>query len=67
MVLRDGRKVFEGPEAELLASKDPYVSKFTRRPRRPGRTTDGQATGVQQRDETGILGRLYSSEMPGRA
>jgi phospholipid/cholesterol/gamma-HCH transport system ATP-binding protein len=30
MVMRDGRLVFEGPQAELEASKDPYVSKFVK-------------------------------------
>jgi phospholipid/cholesterol/gamma-HCH transport system ATP-binding protein len=28
MVLRDGKLVFEGAQAELEASKDPYISKF---------------------------------------
>jgi phospholipid/cholesterol/gamma-HCH transport system ATP-binding protein len=31
VVLRDGRIVFEGSEAELLASSDPYVSSFSGR------------------------------------
>lgn len=30
MVLRDGRLVFEGPQTELEASQDPYVSKFVK-------------------------------------
>ena len=30
MVLRDGRLVFEGPQADLEASKDPYISKFVK-------------------------------------
>jgi ABC-type transporter Mla maintaining outer membrane lipid asymmetry ATPase subunit MlaF len=28
MVLRDGKLVFEGTQAELEASHDPYISKF---------------------------------------
>jgi phospholipid/cholesterol/gamma-HCH transport system ATP-binding protein len=32
MVLREGRLVFEGNQTELEASKDPYVSKFVKRP-----------------------------------
>jgi phospholipid/cholesterol/gamma-HCH transport system ATP-binding protein len=31
MVLREGRLVFEGSQAELEASQDPYVSKFVKR------------------------------------
>lgn len=31
MVLRDGRLIFEGEQAEIEASKDPYVSKFVKR------------------------------------
>jgi phospholipid/cholesterol/gamma-HCH transport system ATP-binding protein len=38
VVLRDGRIVFEGSEAELLASSDPYVSAFSGRPSRPALT-----------------------------
>jgi len=30
MVLREGRLVFEGPQGELEASKDPYISKFVK-------------------------------------
>src|SRR5579862_7615315 len=30
MVLREGRLIFEGPQAELEASHDPYVSKFVK-------------------------------------
>jgi phospholipid/cholesterol/gamma-HCH transport system ATP-binding protein len=30
MLLREGRLVFEGPQAELEASKDPYISKFVK-------------------------------------
>jgi len=30
MVLREGRLIFEGPQPELEASKDPYVSKFVK-------------------------------------
>ena len=30
MVLREGRLVFEGPQAELEASADPYISKFVK-------------------------------------
>jgi len=30
MVLREGRLVFEGQQAELEASKDPYISKFVK-------------------------------------
>jgi phospholipid/cholesterol/gamma-HCH transport system ATP-binding protein len=30
MVLREGRLIFEGPQAELEASQDPYVSKFVK-------------------------------------
>ena len=30
MVLREGRLVFEGPQTELEASKDPYISKFVK-------------------------------------
>jgi ABC-type transporter Mla maintaining outer membrane lipid asymmetry ATPase subunit MlaF len=30
MILREGRLVFEGPQAELEASKDPYISKFVK-------------------------------------
>jgi phospholipid/cholesterol/gamma-HCH transport system ATP-binding protein len=32
MVLREGRLVFEGNQAELEASPDPYISKFVKRP-----------------------------------
>lgn len=32
MVLRDGRLVFEGNQADLEASRDPYISKFVKRP-----------------------------------
>jgi len=31
MVLRDGKLLFEGTQAELEASRDPYISKFRRR------------------------------------
>jgi phospholipid/cholesterol/gamma-HCH transport system ATP-binding protein len=31
LVLREGRRVFDGPLAELKASADPYVSKFVKR------------------------------------
>jgi phospholipid/cholesterol/gamma-HCH transport system ATP-binding protein len=31
MVLREGRLIFEGPQAELEASQDPYISKFVKR------------------------------------
>lgn len=31
MVLREGRLVFEGSQAELEASQDPYISKFVKR------------------------------------
>lgn len=34
MVLRDGRLTFEGTQAELEASSDPYVNKFVKRPER---------------------------------
>jgi len=34
MVLREGHLVFEGPQAELESSKDPYVAKFIKRPER---------------------------------
>jgi phospholipid/cholesterol/gamma-HCH transport system ATP-binding protein len=34
MVLREGRLVFEGGQAELEDSKDPYVTKFIKRPER---------------------------------
>jgi phospholipid/cholesterol/gamma-HCH transport system ATP-binding protein len=30
MVLREGRLVFEGPQAEIEASEDPYISKFVK-------------------------------------
>ena len=30
MVLREGRMVFEGPQTELEASQDPYISKFVK-------------------------------------
>lgn len=30
MVLREGRLVFEGPQTELEASQDPYISKFVK-------------------------------------
>ena len=30
MVLREGRLVFEGPQPELEASQDPYISKFVK-------------------------------------
>jgi len=30
MVLREGRLVFEGPQAEIEASQDPYISKFVK-------------------------------------
>jgi len=32
MVLREGRLVFEGGQADLEASADPYISKFVKRP-----------------------------------
>jgi phospholipid/cholesterol/gamma-HCH transport system ATP-binding protein len=32
MVLREGRLIFEGKQTELEASKDPYISKFVKRP-----------------------------------
>ncbi|MES1260121.1 MAG: ATP-binding cassette domain-containing protein [Acidobacteriota bacterium] len=32
MVLREGRLVFEGKQAELEASADPYIGKFVKRP-----------------------------------
>jgi phospholipid/cholesterol/gamma-HCH transport system ATP-binding protein len=32
MVLREGRLIFEGNQAELEASADPYISKFVKRP-----------------------------------
>ena len=32
MVLHEGRLVFEGNQAELEASSDPYISKFVKRP-----------------------------------
>lgn len=32
LVLRQGRVVFDGPQAELEASTDPYVANFVRRP-----------------------------------
>ena len=32
MVLREGRLIFEGGQAELEASSDPYISKFVKRP-----------------------------------
>jgi phospholipid/cholesterol/gamma-HCH transport system ATP-binding protein len=32
MVLQEGRLVFEGKQAELEASKDPYISKFVKQP-----------------------------------
>ena len=31
MMLREGRLVFEGPQGELEASQDPYISKFVKR------------------------------------
>ena len=31
MVMREGRLIFEGPQDELEASKDPYVAKFVKR------------------------------------
>lgn len=30
LVLREGKLVFEGTQAELVASRDPYISKFTK-------------------------------------
>jgi phospholipid/cholesterol/gamma-HCH transport system ATP-binding protein len=30
MVLREGRLVFEGPQTDLEASNDPYISKFVK-------------------------------------
>jgi phospholipid/cholesterol/gamma-HCH transport system ATP-binding protein len=30
MVLREGRLIFEGPQTELEASQDPYISKFVK-------------------------------------
>jgi len=30
LVLREGKLVFEGTQTELVASRDPYISKFTR-------------------------------------
>jgi phospholipid/cholesterol/gamma-HCH transport system ATP-binding protein len=35
MVLREGRLVFEGKQAELEASSDSYISKFVKRPEPP--------------------------------
>jgi phospholipid/cholesterol/gamma-HCH transport system ATP-binding protein len=32
MVLREGRLVFEGNQADLEISRDPYISKFVKRP-----------------------------------
>jgi phospholipid/cholesterol/gamma-HCH transport system ATP-binding protein len=32
MVLRDGRLIFEGNQADLESSGDPYISKFVKRP-----------------------------------
>jgi phospholipid/cholesterol/gamma-HCH transport system ATP-binding protein len=32
MVLREGRLIFEGNQADLEASSDPYISKFVKRP-----------------------------------
>ncbi len=32
MVLREGRLVFEGNQADLESSKDPYISRFVKRP-----------------------------------
>ncbi len=32
MVLREGRLAFEGNQADLEASADPYISKFVKRP-----------------------------------
>lgn len=32
MVLKEGRLVFEGPQADLEASQDSYISKFVKRP-----------------------------------
>lgn len=32
MVLREGRLIFEGKQAELEASQDPYISSFVKRP-----------------------------------
>jgi phospholipid/cholesterol/gamma-HCH transport system ATP-binding protein len=32
MVLREGRLIFEGGQAELEASSDPYITKFVKRP-----------------------------------
>ena len=32
MVLREGRLIFEGSQAELEASSDPYIEKFVKRP-----------------------------------
>jgi phospholipid/cholesterol/gamma-HCH transport system ATP-binding protein len=37
MVLREGRLIFEGKQAELEASTDSYISKFVKRPERPER------------------------------
>jgi hypothetical protein len=34
MVLRDGRLIFEGNQADLEASADSYISKFVKRPER---------------------------------
>jgi phospholipid/cholesterol/gamma-HCH transport system ATP-binding protein len=34
MVMREGRLIFEGSQAELEASTDPYISKFVKRPER---------------------------------
>jgi phospholipid/cholesterol/gamma-HCH transport system ATP-binding protein len=36
MVLKEGRLVFEGEQAELEASSDPYISKFVKRPEPAG-------------------------------
>ncbi len=32
MVLREGRLIFEGSQAELEAARDPYIAKFVKRP-----------------------------------
>jgi phospholipid/cholesterol/gamma-HCH transport system ATP-binding protein len=40
MVLKEGRLVFEGGQADLEASSDPYISKFVKRPE-PGEEHEG--------------------------
>ena len=57
LVLREGRLVFEGSQAELHASTDPYVSKFVRKKHTPDQRTESESS--NRRDAEDVLGTLY--------